>query len=347
MIYRQLGNTGIQVSVLCLGTMTWGEQNSEKEAHQQLDMAVNAGINFIDTAELYPVPPKADTQGGSETILGNWLAKQKSREKLIIATKVAARADWVPYLRGGEARLDKKNIEQALDDSLKRLKCDYIDLYQIHWPERDSNYFGQLNYYHAPDKDGVPIEETLSVLSDLVDKGKIRHIGISNETPWGLSQYLQFARNESQTRIVSIQNPYSLLNRTFEIGLSEYAHREQVGLLAYSPLGFGTLSGKYLREPVPANARLSIFGERYGRYSTEKGIAATTEYVSLAEDTGLKPAQLALSFVISRPFLTSAIIGATTLGQLEENISSAEVTLEKSVLKKIEQIHINYPFPCP
>ena len=346
MDYRQLGNTDIKVSELCLGTMTWGKQNTEAEAHEQLDYAVDdIGINFIDTAEMYPVPPEAETQGLTEQYLGNWLANRKDREKLILATKVAAAADWLPYLRDGKNKLDKNNIGQALDASLNRLQTDYIDLYQLHWPERDTNFFGQLNYYHASEKDGVPIEETLLALQEFIDAGKIRHIGISNETPWGVAEYLRIAAKHDLPRIVSIQNPYNLLNRTFEIGLSEFAHREQVGLLAYSPLAFGVLTGKYLNAK-PKNARLTLFN-RFTRYTNELGIKMTRAYCQLAEDNQLNPAQMALAYVTSRPFVTSNIIGATTMEQLKINIASNYLQLDKELIKQIETLHTQQPNPCP
>ncbi len=347
MIFRALGQSHIQVSALCLGSMTWGRQNSEKEAHAQLDYAVDTGINFIDTAEMYPIPPEAETQGLTEQYIGSWLARGQGRDKLFIASKVSARADWLPHLRGGKTGLDRGNIEAAVDASLKRLQCDYIDLYQLHWPERDANYFGQLNYYHVPDKDGVPIAETLGVLSDLVEAGKVRHIGVSNETAWGVSEYLQLAGEGIGPEIVSIQNPYSLLNRSFEIGLAEIAHREHVGLLAYSPLGFGTLSGKYLDDRMPKNSRIELFGKRYQRYCTDAGIKATRDYVNLAAQYGLDPTQMALAYVNSRPFVTSTIIGATTLAQLQANIASIDIELPKELLRKIELIHVQYPYPCP
>lgn len=346
MQYKPLGRTDIKVSLLCLGTMTWGEQNSEAEGHAQLDYAVAAGINFIDTAELYPVPPRAETQGHTESILGTWLKKRKDRDRLIIATKICAAADWIPYIRDGAARLDRRNIESALNDSLRRLQTDYIDLYQIHWPERDTNFFGKLGYYHAPEKDGVPIEETLGVLGDMVQAGKIRHIGVCNETPWGLAEYLRIAAQKGLPRIVSIQNPYSLLNRTFEIGAAEFAHRENVGLLAYSPLGFGVLTGKYLNGVQPDKARLTLFN-RFQRYLNEQGIRCTERYVALARNYGLEPAQMALAFVHSRPFLTSTIIGATRMEQLKTNIESASITLSKDILRAIEDIHTAQPNPCP
>jgi len=346
MQYRQLGRTNIQVSQLCLGTMTWGEQNTESEAHEQLDYAIDAGINFIDTAELYPVPPKAETQGRTEEYLGTWLAKRHDRDKLIIASKVCAAADWIPYLRNGNVSLTKKNIKTALDDSLKRLQTDYIDLYQLHWPERDTNYFGKLGYYHASEKDGVPIEETLIALGELVKSGKIRHIGISNETAWGIAEYLRVAKQKKLPRIVSIQNPYNLLNRTFEIGAAEFAHREDVGLLAYSPLGFGVLSGKYLNNKKPAGARLTLF-ERFSRYTNDEGIKSTEAYIKLARNQGLDPVQMALAYVSSRPFLTSYIIGATSMDQLKTNIASIDIKLSKDLLRAIEDIHTSQPNPCP
>ena len=346
MEYRRLGRSDIKVSLLCLGTMTWGEQNTETEAFEQLDCAIDAGINFIDTAELYPVAPMEETQGKTETCLGNWLSKRKDRYKLIIASKVCASADWIPYLRNGEAKLDRKNIETALNASLKRLQTDYLDLYQLHWPERDTNYFGKLDYYHAPEKDGVPIEETLGVLKDLVQAGKIRQIGISNETAWGTYEYLRVSTQENFPRIVSIQNPYNLLNRSFEIGLSEFTHREDVSLLAYSPLAFGVLSGKYLNGAKPEGARITLF-ERFSRYNNENGIACTEAYVNLARDSGLDPAQMALAFVNSRPFLTSNIIGATTMEQLQSNIESIDIQLEKDLLREIETIHVKHPNPNP
>jgi aryl-alcohol dehydrogenase-like predicted oxidoreductase len=346
MEYRRLGRTDIEVSLLCLGTMTWGEQNTEAEAFEQLDYAIDAGINFIDTAELYPVAPMEETQGKTETCLGNWLSKRKDRDKLIIASKVCASADWIPYLRNGESKLDRKNIEAALNASLKRLQTDYLDLYQLHWPERDTNYFGKLDYYHAPEKDGVPIEETLGVLNDLVQKGKIRQIGISNETAWGTCEYLRVSTQENFPRIVSIQNPYNLLNRSFEIGLSEFTHREDVSFLAYSPLAFGVLSGKYLNGAKPEGARITLF-ERFSRYNNENGIACTEAYVNLARASGLDPAQMALAFVNSRPFLTSNIIGATDMSQLRSNIESLKLSLPKDVLREIENIHNMQANPCP
>ena len=346
MEYNKLGQTDIEVSRICLGTMTWGEQNTEKEAHEQLDYAIESGINFIDVAEMYPVPPREETYGLTESYIGNWLSKRKDRDKIILASKVAAKAEWLPYIRGGQIKLDKKNIVQALEDSLRRLKTDYIDLYQMHWPDRDTNFFGKLAYYHAPEKDGIPIAETLAVLDELVKQGKIRAIGISNETPWGCAEYLRISREKELPRIVSIQNPYNLLNRTFEIGISEFSHREQVGLLAYSPLAFGALSGKYLNNQKPEGARLTLF-ERFNRYLNPQATEATEAYVNLAKKNDLDPSQMALSYVSSRPFLTSNIIGATSMEQLKMDIESINIELSDDVIKDIESIHEKIPNPAP
>ena len=346
MEYNKLGQTDIEVSRICLGTMTWGEQNTEKEAHEQLDYAIESGINFIDVAEMYPVPPREETYGLTESYIGNWLSKRKDRDKIILASKVAAKAEWLPYIRGGQIKLDKKNIVQALEDSLRRLKTDYIDLYQMHWPDRDTNFFGKLAYYHAPEKDGIPIAETLAVLDRLVKQGKIRAIGISNETPWGCAEYLRISREKELPRIVSIQNPYNLLNRTFEIGISEFSHREQVGLLAYSPLAFGALSGKYLNNQKPEGARLTLF-ERFNRYLNPQATKATEAYVNLAKKNDLDPSQMALSYVSSRPFLTSNIIGATSMEQLKMDIESINIELSDDVIKDIESIHEKIPNPAP
>ncbi len=346
MEYNKLGQTDIEVSQICLGTMTWGEQNTEKEAHEQLDYAVESGINFIDVAEMYPVPPREETYGLTESYIGNWLGKRKDRDKIILASKVAAKAEWLPYIRGGQIKLDNKNIVQALEDSLRRLKTDYIDLYQMHWPDRDTNFFGKLAYYHAPEKDGIPIAETLAVLDELVKQGKIRAIGISNETPWGCAEYLRISREKELPRIVSIQNPYNLLNRTFEIGISEFSHREQVGLLAYSPLAFGALSGKYLNNQKPEGARLTLF-ERFNRYLNPQATNATEAYVNLAKKNDLDPSQMALSYVSSRPFLTSNIIGATSMEQLKMDIESINIELSDDVIKDIESIHEKIPNPAP
>lgn len=346
MQYSQLGRTGIEVSRICLGTMTWGGQNSEEEAHAQLDAALDAGINFVDTAEMYPVPPRAETYALTERYLGSWLKKRNCRDRLVLATKVMSRSDDLKYVRDGNTRLDRRNIESAVDASLQRLHTDYIDLYQLHWPDRKTNYFGQLGYRHVSDDDAVPIEETLQVLGELVDAGKIRHIGVSNETPWGCMRFVQLAEQKGLPRIVSVQNPYSLLNRAFEVGLAEIAHREAVGLLAYSPLGFGVLSGKYLGGRRPEGARLSLY-QRFKRYTGDLAEQATQAYVEVARRHDLDPAQMALAYVNSRTFLTSTIIGATALDQLHANIASIGITLSDDVLNAIEQIHRRWPNPCP
>jgi aryl-alcohol dehydrogenase-like predicted oxidoreductase len=343
---RPLGRTDIRVSALCLGTMTYGEQNTEREAHAQLDRALAAGINFIDTAELYPVPPRAETQGQTERFIGTWLASRRCRDRVVLATKVAGPGDWIAYLREGQARLDRRNIEAAVEASLRRLQTDYVDLYQLHWPDRETNFFGKLGYRYVADDHSVPLLETLQILADLVRAGKIRHIGVSNETPWGLMTLLHLAEREGLPRPVSIQNPYSLLNRTFDIGLAEVAMRERCGLLAYSPLAFGVLSGKYLGGARPAGARLTLF-QRFDRYSNPESDRATAEYVDLARDCGLDPAQMALAWVTSQPFVTSTIIGATTMAQLETNLASIDLELSDEVTASIEAIHTRQPNPGP
>lgn len=346
MQYRKLGHSDIQVSQICLGTMTWGEQNTESQAHEQLDMALDAGVNFIDTAEMYPVPPKAETYALTERYIGNWLKQRQNRDKVILATKVAGRGDWLAYIRDGKNCFDRKNIEAALNYSLQRLQTDYIDLYQLHWPDRKTNFFGHLGFEFHPDDQPVPIEETLQVLADIVKTGKVRTIGVSNETPWGVMRFLQLAQTQDMPRIVSIQNPYNLLNRSYEVGLSEISHREDCGLLAYSPMAFGMLSGKYLHGARPEGARLSLF-ERFDRYSNPRALKATQSYVDLAREHGLDPAQMALAYVNSRPFVTSNIIGATDLEQLRSNLDSINVQLNQEVLQGIEQIHTEIPNPSP
>jgi len=350
MKYRQLGASGIEVSQIALGTMTWGEQNSQAQAHQQLDAALALGVNFIDTAEMYPVPPRPETAGRTETYIGNWLAERPSRrQSIVLATKAAGptrTASRPSHLRGGRLAFNLTNLTEALEDSLRRLRTDYVDLYQLHWPDRSTNYFGQMGYQHVADEQTVPIEETLRALENLMRAGKIRAIGVSNETPWGVARFLQAAQAEGLPKIVSIQNPYNLVNRIFEIGLAEFAHRENVGLLAYSPLAFGWLSGKLLAGARPANARVSLF-ERFARYSGEATEAAVTQYVRLFRRHGIDPAQGALAYVNSRSFLTSNVIGATTLEQLHANVASLKVELPDEVLTAIEAIHQRLPNPAP
>lgn len=344
MKYRKLGQTDLDVSVICLGTMTYGEQNTESEAHEQLDYAVSQGINFIDTAELYPVPPNPETQGRTETYIGSWLNKRGKRDDLIIATKAAGPGEWVSHIRGGP-RFNKESLFEAVEQSLSRLQTDYIDLYQLHWPERKSNYFSTLGYVAQKDEDVITIEETLSALNELVIAGKIRHIGLSNETPWGVAEFLHLSKQYHWPRIVSIQNPYSLLNRSFEVGLAEFAWREQTGLLAYSPMAFGVLSGKYL-EGMPDKARITLF-PRFSRYTNDAGIKATRAYVELAKSRGLDPAQMALAFVNTRPFVTANIIGATSMEQLRQNIASIDLELDEETLTAIDAIHAANSNPCP
>ncbi|AOU99250.1 aldo/keto reductase [Acidihalobacter yilgarnensis] len=345
MQYRPLGHTDLSVSLICLGTMTFGEQNTEAEAHSQLDRALAAGINFVDAAEMYPVPPRAETQGRTESHIGSWLKKTGRRNDIVLASKVAGPGNGLDYLRGGP-RLTTAHINQAVEDSLRRLNTDVIDLYQVHWPDRNTNFFGQLGYTHNADENATPIEETLTALARLVEQGKIRHIGLSNETPWGAMRYLHLAETLGLPKPISIQNPYNLLNRSFEAGLAEVAHREGLGLLAYSPLAFGVLSGKYLGGKRPAGARVTLF-ERFQRYSAPYVDGIVAQYAQLATDHDLSLTQLALAYVNSRSFLTSNIIGATTLEQLDEDIGSADVTLSEEVLAAIEQIHERHPYPCP
>jgi aryl-alcohol dehydrogenase-like predicted oxidoreductase len=347
---RRLGRTDLHVSKLCLGTMTWGQQNSEADGFAQLDRALAAGINFIDTAEMYAVPPRAETYGSTETIIGHWLkARPGAREKIVLASKVCGgtrRPGSFNHVRDGNNGLDRRNIEPAINASLRRLQTDYLDLYQLHWPDRVTNFFGGLNYQHLPAYDGAPIEETIAVLDELVKAGKIRHYGLSNETPWGAMRYLTHADTHGLPRPASIQNPYSLLNRTFEIGLSEIAQREDMGLLAYSPLAFGMLTGKYFGGARPAGARITLFS-RFTRYTNAQAQAAADAYVQLARDHGLSPAQMALAYVTAKPFVTSNIIGATTLEQLQENIGSAGLVLNEDVVKGIEAIFTQHPNPAP
>jgi len=352
MKYRKLGNTDIQVSVIGLGTMTWGHQNSEADAHEQLDYALSQGVNLVDTAEMYPTPTRAETWGNTERFIGSWLAKSKRRNDIILTSKVigpSRRKNQSQHIRNGRTRHDLKNLTEALDGTLKRLQTDYIDLYQLHWPDRSTNFFGAREYEWVDNEESVAIEETLFALEELVKAGKIRHIGVSNETPWGVAEFIKHSERLGLPRIVSIQNPYNLLNRLFEVGLSEFSHREQVGLLAYSPLAFGVLSGKYLNGAQPEGARLSpnsLYGG-FSRYTSDESGRATTEYVELARRMRLSPAQLSLAFVISRPFVSSALIGATNMAQLRENLGSLGLNLSEELLAVINAIHARLPNPAP
>ena len=348
MEFRTLGRTGLQVSLIGLGTMTFGEQNTEADGHAQLDYAVDHGVNLIDTSEVYAVPPRAETYGSTERIIGTWLRRSGKRQHVVLCSKVAGpgSALGVTHVGGGANRLDRRNVVEAIDDSLRRLQTDYLDLYQVHWPDRSTNFFGRLDYEHVEQEDTVPIEETLEVLSELVQAGKVRHVGVSNETPWGLHRYLQLAQESGLARLVSIQNPYSLLNRSFEVGLAEMAIREDVGLLAYSPLGFGVLTGKYLDGARPPEARV-VRWSRFARYSGEVAERTTAAYVAIARHHDLDPAHMALAFVNRQRFVSSTLIGATTMEQLATNVASVDVQLSDEVIQAIEQVHKAQPNPCP
>jgi aryl-alcohol dehydrogenase-like predicted oxidoreductase len=348
MQYKKLGNTDIDVSLIGLGTMTWGEQNTVEQACEQMDYAVSKGVNFFDAAEMYPVPPKAETAGDTERCIGEWFSQSGKRSEVVLATKVAGRADTKPdwqHIRGGP-RLNRDHIRRAIEGSLEKLKTDYVDLYQVHWPERATNYFGMRGYVHYPAGDGIAIEETLNALSELVDEGLVKHVGLSNETPWGVMEYLRLASERGLAKVVSIQNVYNLLSRQFETGLAEMAIREQVGLLAYSPMAFGVLSGKYLNGQMPAGSRLELF-QRFARYGSPQSEAATHAYKAIADKHEITLAQMSLAFVCQQPFVTSNLIGATTMEQLAENIAAVDLQLSKELMKEIEAVHNQYPDPAP
>lgn len=345
MNYIKLGDSDLEVSKVCLGTMTWGQQNSEAEGHAQLDLAAARGVNFIDVAEMYPIPPRAETQGRTESILGSWL-KRQPRDRFIVATKITAPGRGFGWVRGGRLAIDRASVREAIDGSLRRLQTDYVDLYQIHWPDRYVPSFGKIHYDPTQERDAVPIEEQLAALGEQVRAGKVRYIGLSNETPWGVMQFLQAAARAGLPRVVSIQNAYNLLNRTFEAGLSEITRQENVPLLAYSPLAIGHLTGKYLGGAAPEGARLTLFpafGQRYQKPCVETAVRA---YSDLAAEVGLKPAQLALAFVMSRWFCASTIIGACHMTQLEENLACADLTLDESTVAAIEALHLLNPNPA-
>ena len=335
---------GKEVSKICLGTMTWGQQNTEAEAHEQISYALDHGINMLDAAEMYPVPPRAETQGRTEEYIGTWFKKTGLRDKYILATKAAGPNPEFHYLRGGP-RFTREQLMEAVDGSLRRLQTDCIDLYQLHWPDRYTNFFGQRGYFHREQPE-TPIDETLRALQELVAAGKIKTIGLSNETPWGTMKFLELADREGLPRVESIQNPYGLLNRTYEIAMAEVSHREDVGLLAYSPLGMGLLTGKYRHGAKPEGSRMAVF-ERFTRYDGAETLEATEEYLQLADEHGLNPTHMALAFVNTRPFVLSNIIGATTMEQLKMNIDSLDVNLSKDVLKDIEAIQQRLPNPAP
>jgi len=345
MDYRRLGRSDIEVSAICLGSMTWGEQNTEAEGFAQMDYAVGQGINFIDTAEMYAAPARRETYGRSEEIIGNWLAARGGRDRIVLATKVTGPSDRFDYMRGGRTRLNKRHITAAIEGSLKRLKTDYVDLYQLHWPDRPIKVFGALGHDHREGEE-TPPEETLEALGELVRAGKVRQVGLSNETPWGVMRFLALAEAGRGPRMVSVQNPYSLLNRSFEIRLAEVVLREDCGLLAYAPIAAGALTGKYLNDKRPADARFTLFPD-YRRYMGAQGQAAAAAYVALAREHGLDPAQMALAYVLARPFLTSAIVGATSVAQLENNLQAQDLVLSQEVSSAIEALHEVYTYPCP
>ena len=349
MKYRELGKTNIKVSTVCLGTATWGEQNTQVEASEQLDYAIDKGINFIDTGEMYPIASKAETYGASEKIIGNWFWKKKNRHKIILASKIASKANGLEWIRGGAKNLgfDKKNMDAAVNSSLKRLKTDYIDVYQLHWPERKVPAFGALDFEYDPDdNEWTSIEEVLENLNSLVKEGKVRNVGLSNETPWGVMKFLRVADDYNLPKMVSIQNAYNLVNRVFDIATSEVSMRENIGLLAYSPLAGGRLSGKYISEEDVENSRYTLWPKQFSRHHTARGDEAIKSYVELAKQYDISAATFANSFVLSRPFVTSTIIGATSMKQLAENIDCVNITLSEEILQEIQKIHNFDPNPC-
>ena len=346
MNYRKLGNTDLDVSTICLGTMTWGEQNSQEEGFEQMDYALDNGINFFDVAEMYPSPCKKETYGETEKIIGNWFKEKKKRDKVILATKISG--PGMSYIREGGPQYTEEKISEAIENSLKRLKTDYIDLYQLHWPERKTNFFGRLGYVHKDDFDEWNnFEKVLTALEKFIKQGKIRYIGLSNETPWGLSKFLEISKIKKLPRIMSVQNPYSLLCRTYEVGLSEISIREKSGLLAYSPLAGGFLTGKYRNNNLPENSRQKLFAEYYTRYSKPYVSPVIEKYFNIAKKFNLDFAQMSLKFCEIQPFMTSVIIGATTMEQLKINIESVNVNLSDEIIKDINHIQKLYPNPCP
>ena len=345
MNYRKLGNTDLQVSTICLGTMTWGEQNTQEEGFEQMDFALDKGVNFWDTAELYSVPPKQETFGHTEIIIGNWFEKTKNRNKVILATKVAGPAR--EYIRGGGNNYTLKRMTEALNDSLKRLKTDYIDLYQLHWPERNTNTFGKLGYVHNENEEWNKFEDVLGHLNKFIKEGKVRDIGLSNETPWGVSKCLNLAQKDHLPRMMSIQNPYNLLNRTYEIGLAEISIREKIGLLAYSPLASGYLTGKYRNNQLPKNSRMARDGNFWTRYNKPNMTRAVDAYYEIAKKHNIDFAQMSLKFCEIQPFMTSVIIGATDMQQLKTDIESVNINLSEKIINEINEIQKIYPNPCP
>ena len=344
MKFRKLGNTNLDVSLICLGTMTWGTQNSQDEAFEQMDYSIDQGINFFDTAELYSVPPTSESYGKTEEMIGNWFKKRKNREKIILASKIAGpRCEWI---RGGENNFNEKKIGEAIDGSLKRLKTDYIDLYQLHWPERKVNNFGRLGYVHQ-ENDWSQFEDVLEELNKYIDQGKIRYIGLSNETPWGTMSFLKLSKDKNLPRMMSIQNPYSLLNRSYEVGLAEVSIREEIGCLSYSPLASGYLSGKYRNKKFPKGSRMERdfdFWTRYRKPNTEEAVEL---YYNISKKHNIDMSQMSIKFCEIQDFMTSVIIGATTMEQLKTNIESVNVNLSDDVIKEINHVQKIYPNPCP
>lgn len=350
MKFNPLAHTGIQLPEICLGTMTFGEQNTQAEAFDQLNYALDQGLYFWDTAEMYPVPPKAETQGATEQIIGNWIQQHGQRDRLFLASKIAGPGFGGGAIRQGLTRFNRQHIQQALDGSLQRLQTDYIDLYQLHWPERHTNFFGHLGFGNQlaakHEHDLTAMEETLDALHQEIQKGRIRFIGLSNETPWGTMKFLHLAEKMNLSKFVTVQNPYSLLNRSYEVGMSEIAKYEGVGLLAYSPLAFGMLTGKYRHGAKPANGRITLFS-RFSRYTNTECEWATEQYAQLAEKHGLTLTQLALAFIKQQFFVTSTIIGATSMTQLKKNITAFDIELNEEILQEIEAIHKQQPNPAP
>ena len=345
MKYTRLPHTDIEVSKICLGTMTWGNQNTQEEGFAQMDLALDKGINFFDVAELYPVPANADTYAETERIIGRWFTKTGNRDKVVLATKIAGPGDYTAHIR--TTGFSKDALNEAVNNSLKRLQTDYIDLYQLHWPERTTNTFGTRDYpFNTTQSWEDNFNEILHNLDKIIKSGKIRHVGISNEKAWGAMRYLNESKQHNLPRMLTIQNSYSLLNRTFEGDLAEVSHRENIGLLAYSPMGFGVLSGKYINGTAAQNARLNLF-PRFARYSSAQSTEATKRYLDIAKKNDMSLAQMSLAFVNTRPFLTSNIIGATNLDQLEENIDSITINLSDDILKEINQVHAEIPNPAP
>ena len=346
MNYKKLGSTNVDVSTICLGTMTWGEQNSKADGFEQMDYAIDNGVNFWDTAEIYAIPMREETYGETENIIGEWFIKSKKRDKVILATKVSGPTSK-EYIRGGGCSYDKKRMSEALEKSLKRMQTDYIDLYQLHWPERNTNFFGKQGYEHdSNEKNWIAFEEILENLKKFVDAGKIRYVGLSNETAWGLAKCLELSKLKNLPKMMAVQNPYNLLNRTYEIGLAEISVREQSGLLAYSPLAFGYLTGKYRNNNMPKGSRIDLFKD-FTRYNNENSIKAIEEYYKISQKFNLDFAQMSIKFCEIQPFVTSVIIGATTMQQLKTNVESVNVKLNNEIINEINEVQKIYPNPCP